>query len=321
MISIIYTTCRDNPRFNWFYDSLVNQLLQYRHIEVELIVIDGSPSGTLSFNVGYGLDGLSFHVYKPMPNPYQGEHKITSQDWFAAGNARNTGAIYAKGDFLIFADDLSVLSPTWFDRASKAAREKYIVFGAYKKVSDLVVEDGVVKQYKEIPNGNDHRLQFGSRSCGGEWLYGCSFGVPLEWFLSCNGFDSASDSIGYEDCPFGIRLQKKGYPMFYDTEMLTLECAECHSEGIVFRREDPLLTEDQYMEVRSRLGITGWHEPHGRRDVSHLLLDMVKTETREDNSWTFCNNYNLRELRETKNFPPIDPDMKHWATGVKLKDL
>lgn len=322
MITICYLTCRENPRYNWFKQSLLNQY--GNEVPIEILIVDGCDTrqGWLDLEGGFfNSNGISFSQTKPKWTPWQGEHKLPKDNWFAASNARNTGIIHAKGDYIVYVDDLSVLTPGWWSRVLKAYREKYIVLGSYKKVNDLVVENGVIKQYKESPSGNDSRLRMGSCWTTGNNLFGASFGAPIEQLLSVNGLDELCDGMGYEDTNLGARLQMKGYRMFYDTEMMTFECEECHSEGIPFRREDPLLTEGQYMDVRSRLGVTGWYQENGRRDCSHLLMDTIYTYTRPDNSWTWGNNFNLREIRETKNFPAIDPEMTHWATQIKLKDM
>lgn len=319
MISICYMTCRNNPRFEWFIQSFKKQY--QNEVPVEIIVIDGSPNFNPNYIFADKIEGFDFTAYKPKPTVWQGEYRLPKDDWFAASNARNTAILHAKGDYIVFADDLSVLLNGWWAAVLRAHKEKYIVFGAYKKVRDMVVENGAIVQHYETPQGTDHRLQHGSRFCWGDWCYGCSLGIPLEWALNVNGFDEICDGSGYEDVQFGARLQKKGYQMFYDVSMMTYECEECHGEGPVFRREDPLLTPSEYYAVKERMGITGVHEANGRTDVSHLLMDMVKTTTRKDNAWTWGNNFVLAELRETNELPGIDVNMKHWATGIPLKEM
>lgn len=317
MITICYLTNRDNPRFDWFRKSFNRQY--NNEVKAEIVVINGSNK---SVDTWYKEgDKCEITEYRPKPTPWQGPHRITKDNWFAASNARNTGIIYANGTYIVYVDDLSVLCPTWWQSVVKAYNDQIIILGAYKKVKDLTVEDGRILHYEETPNGNDHRLNYGSRWAGGSWLYGCSCGFPIEYLLEVNGWDEINDGISYEDVQLGIRLEKKGHRMYYSTDMLTLECEECHSEGIPFRREDPLLTLEQYEECRNRMGITGWHEKGGRTDTSHLLMDMVNTRTRPDNFWTWGNHFNLRKLKASKAFQLPTGDELFWPNLQPIKNI
>jgi len=313
MVTICYLTNRDNPRFQWFRDSF-NRLYN-GEVKAEIIVINGSNNPIDTFE--REGDKVEITEYKPKPTMWQGEYKLTKDNWFSASNARNTGIIYANGSYIVYVDDLSVLCPTWWQAVVRAYNEQTIILGAYKKVKDLTVENGRILHYEETPNGNDHRLQYGSRPAGGSWLYGCSCGFPIDTLLSVNGWDEICDGSGYEDCHLGIRLEKAGYKMIYDTQMLTLECEECHSEGTPFRREDKFLTPEQYNECRKRMGITGTYQAGGRTDVSHLLMDMVYS----NKTWTWGNTFNLKELRQTKDFKLPTGDELHWPDLQPIKEM
>lgn len=335
LITICYLTNRNNPRFEWFLDSFINQYKD--EVPIEIIIIDGSENPFRYMDTMPELiKDLNISAYRPKPTSWQGEHRVTTQNYFAASNARNTGIIYAKGDYIVFVDDLSVLLPGWWTQVVKAYKENYIVFGAYKKVGKLVVEDGKVESFEELPAGNDSRYWQGSRWCRGDLLFGCSFGAPIEWLLSINGLDEICDGMGYEDTNLGLRLEKKGYRMFYDMQMMTYESEEAHHEETSFLRVDKLLTEEQYNECRERLGITGWYQQGGRTDCSHLLMDMIRTNDRtlsfgegtkepvkypQDPSWTWGNGFVLRQLRETKDFPLPHPNTRHWPDLQKLSEM
>lgn len=183
---------------------------------------------------GAGLSLQNIEVYAPKPSPWQGACRKTRFDCFAAANARNTGACYAKHPFIVFVDDLTVLMPGWLDQIRHADEQRYLVMGAYKKVKELTVEDGLAVHYVEFQGGIDSR--WGAGSDGGivaypaSQLFGCSFGLPLEFYLAVNGSDEGCDGVGMEDVNLGIRLGRMGYKSFYNRNMLTLESEELHTK-------------------------------------------------------------------------------------------
>ncbi len=314
MITICYLTNRDNPRLEWFLHSLQKQY--DLSIPIEILVVDGSERYLNGEYPEYN-NLITYSIIEPKPTPWQGRYRTASKNYFSAANARNTGIVYSKGDYIVYVDDLSVLMPTWWQAVKKAYTERYIVLGAYKKVKNLSVTNGVPTHYEETPHGNDSRLQYGSRKADGGWLYGCSCGFPIEWLLNVNGWDEITGAIGYEDCHLGLRLNKLKCPMYYDTNMLTLECEECHGEGAPFVREDYLLTEEQYMDARRRLNITGWYQKGAGTDVSHLLMDMAYSPQ----FWSWGNDYDLRKLRETKDFKLPTGEEKFWVDLKPIKEM
>ena len=70
--------------------------------------------------------------------------------------------------------------------------------------------------YEKIENGGktfDHRFERcpeGKKNCGGGWLYGCTFALPLEWCLQVNGFEEGCDGLSAEDTVFGCMLANNG---------------------------------------------------------------------------------------------------------------
>src|SRR5256885_12564266 len=187
-LTIAYITNRDDCKIQWFLDSLARQIQPGD--EVRIVVVD-----FFAHEREKGLVCIAGSIFPylvpPKPNPWQGPHRLTKEDWFAAANARNTADCLAPDGHIAYVDDLSVLLPGWLDCVKQSMRENYVALGAYKKVKKLVVEDGEVKSFEENPFGVDSRLRQVTQdqtSCDGSWLYGCSVAMPVEAVLEVNGF-------------------------------------------------------------------------------------------------------------------------------------
>lgn len=222
-LSIIYITSRFEPRLEWFFESLWLQDV----LGAEVIVVCPKHSTKV-------VHPIKPIYVEPKPTIWSGPHRITKADWFSASNARNTGLCLAKGEWVAFLDDRSVLLPGWIDRIRDAMEGEYVVCGTYQKVHDLVVENGAVKSFTTIP-GRDSRLEYtekfwiphfkkdGPFKAPGEWTYGCSLALPLEWALQVGGMDELCDGISGEDYVFGLMLQNNGYPIYFDPRMKMIE--------------------------------------------------------------------------------------------------
>ena len=327
MISFVYTTCRKNPKFEWFVDSLYNQIIEEKFdiSNIEIIMVD--------FELQYDdtrrdrmkqivNDRFKFVHVEPMPSPWQGKHRLSSRDCFSASLARNTGVCYVSSDYVFFIDDLCVLEPGSFKYMAEYATKKIVVAFAYKKVWDLEVESGSIVNKREHEGGIDFRLKQGDsfRQIGGSQLYGYS-GSPLSVLLSVNGYDEICNSVAGEDYQYGMRVEKIKTPIFYSRHVLFYESEDLADQGNVFLRRDPLLTEEQYSELMKRYNILTRWTPGARTDVSHLILDMLT----RNKSWTEGNDYNLTDLKKTiqsgESFQTFfDVNMK-TIEGVLLKDL
>ena len=258
-LTLCYITMRKNPRIPWFFDSLMKQASDWSDISIVLIDraakvrTDGFP-GLMEKNFPFELKWVS-----PKPSVWQGEHRLTKEDWFAASNARNTGLCLAPDGWIAYVDDLSVLMPGWLQAVRDAMAGNYCVAGAYRKVKKLVVEDGLVKSFEPFPAGEDNRTKQVSQdvtNCGGDWLFGCSCAFPVEALLSIGGWIEAADGLGGEDYCTGIALNNAGYGFKYDKRMMTYESEEAHFEEPPMKRTD---------KGRSPL------------DKSHALLRIVRS--------------------------------------------
>lgn len=233
-LTVAYVTCRRNPRIKWWLDSL---FLQWdKKTPLRLIVVDFhvlTHQEYASMAKPFTDLGVPFIHTAPMPTVWQGPHRLTQRDYWAAANQRNTALCYADDGYIAFCDDLSVLMPGWLDSVLAAQRDGYIACGAYKKVRELRVVDGVPEHYVELAAGIDHRIALVKGDepvkCQGGWFYGYS-ASPVEALLSINGYDTRADSIGGEDYLAGWMLQHRGYPLKYCKRMMALESEEAHGE-------------------------------------------------------------------------------------------
>lgn len=297
-LTIAYITSRADPKIEWFWHSLYNQLVR---TPISVIVISPFPDAIQNGSNGAWAFIPTAQVYKPKPSVWQGEHRLTKQDWFAASNARNTALCLTRTSYLAYVDDLSVLMPGWLNAVFEHMAANRFGFGAYLKANNLQVEDGKVKSYdlKAADNRLAH-VRSDITPCTGKWLYGCSLCGPVEAFLSVGGWPEFCDGLGFEDCIMGHALANLGYPMVYDRRMMTIESDEHHFIGPAMKKSD--------------FGVSP-------NDKSHAALGIGQQ------SRYFENYYEggIRRMREQvlsgQPFPVVNNPQHCWFTGTRLADL
>lgn len=305
-LSIAYITCRRDPHIRWFIDSLRRQTVQMCK-DIRIIVVDFfADMGRIEEKLLLSDLGTNWVWTAPKPCVWQGPHRLTKQDWFAASNARNTALCLAPDGWLVYVDDISVLMPGWLNAVQEAIAGNYIALGAYKKVRDLRVEKGEVISFFEHPAGVDSRWNFGKDNeavpATGGMMFGCSVAMPVEALLTINGWpEDLCDGCGSEDYCCGLALQNNGYQFKYDRRMLTLESEELHHVEPAFRRED--------------YGVSP-------NDKSHGILNIAMSSKNFPNSF---GEGGIRALRERvlkgEPFPvPGVPD-REWYTKKLLSEL
>jgi hypothetical protein len=303
-VTISYQTTRKNPRIHWFFDSLRLQLSEFPDLVKRVIVVDfWHGTRPLPIPDDYPVE---IKYVKSMPSVWQGEHRLTKEDWFDACSARNTSICYCDTEWLAYVDDLSVLMPGWMGCVNDAVKGNYIALGTYEKVKHLIVDNGYAVSYEGYHGGKDSRrtlvLGKGVLTCNGDWMYGCSAAIPLEAALVVNGWPvDLTSGCGAEDYVMGIAMGNCGYHFKYDTRMLTLESEEGHHEEPSFRRED-----------------------FGKspNDMSHAILATARQSKYFPNSF---GEGGIRALRERilsgGEFPiPKSPD-RHWFNKKLLSEL
>lgn len=319
MLTVAYFTSRKEPCLSWFFDALHRELCG-NYDGVRIVIVDFWSQAM----DGWTEDDVAARdieiikmcraplgaliITPPKPTPWQGRHKITEVHWWAACNARNTAICHAPDGWILFMDDISVMLPGyWTELRLAMGREKTISLGAYRKVNNLVVENGAVVSFDDHPAGLDNRFGHGKDGegvvCGGNWLYGCSLVAPVEAFLEINGFPEAwCDGLSFEDCIAGIMLTKKGYSIEYRRSMMTWESEERHHGGPVMKRSDYGVSPD---------------------DKSHAVLRMANAGT----GWhpNYFGEEGIRGLRQRilagEPFPICQIPEHEFYTGKPLKDL
>lgn len=229
-------TNRLDPKIQWFFDSLRRQETK---TDYEVIVVDFHAENRDEAFRKLCADNNA-RLVPPKPCIWQGKHRVTSHDYWAASNARNTALCLAKNGYLMYVDDLSVLAPTWMTGVKAAYEGGYAVAGTYQKVKKMFVEDGILVSYESFDLGRDVRRGFypnnGPHPSSGTHFYGCSCGAPVGSFLHINGWDEDCDSMSGEDYVCGIMLNLTGYHIVFDSRMMSFESEEHHHGGTVFTR-------------------------------------------------------------------------------------
>lgn len=305
-LTICYVTSRKDPKIEWFFSSLNKQLNLVGGEVPKIVLVDFFCTERY-----YKFESI-FDICHTPPKPsiWQGKHRLTKENWFDAGNARNTGLCLAPDGYIAYVDDLSVLMPGWLTNVRQAMSFNGITLGAYRKVKNLVVENGLVTSYdQEWTGGRDSRWFFGNDSgsvpCHGDMLYGCSLVAPVEALLTVNGWPEAlCGGLGFEDVAMGQVLENAGFKFHYNRNMLTFESEEHHGLEPAFRR-------DCFEK-----------HPNDPTDKGHSVLNMVKGGMKE-----FPSHYEggIRKLRQDvlsgKPFPILQHPMHEWHTGKLLSEL
>ncbi len=232
-LTICYFTSRGaEAKYEWFLESL-NLQLSGRKVEIIKVDFDAPE-----------YDGTQRFCISPKPTIWQGKYRQTREDWWAASSGRNTGICLTDTEWIAFVDDRCVLSPTWLDAVEAAMEGNYVMIGSYEKRRDMVVENGkIVDQGTKVSMDNrwEHVVEqsfTNPHRCGGNWVYGCSLALPLEWALQVGGFEEALDGMSAEDTAFGVMLQNNGFPICYD---MRAHVVQDRTPGVgtkAFRRED-----------------------------------------------------------------------------------
>ena len=148
MLTIAYITNRIECNFHWFAHSLGNEvLLGGKWKDIKVVVVDfhaNIPGRKEQFQEAMPVEIT--HV-TPKPTVWQGEHRLTNQDYFAASNARNTALCLAPNGHICYVDDISVLSPGWLSQVHICMQSNWIGCGSYMKVRNLKVQDGIIMSF------------------------------------------------------------------------------------------------------------------------------------------------------------------------------
>jgi len=293
------TTSRPEPEIRWVFDSLIRQS---KPDEIGFLIISLFSNGN---NPNILNPDVIMRWADPKPNIWQGEHRLTKENWWAVSNARNTAICLCKTDWILFLDDRCVLMPGFMDSVREAMAGGYIMAGSYEKRQHMTVENGVIK-HGGIVQAVDSRETYvnslrpviqSTFPCGGEWLFGCCLLLPLEWALQVNGYPERCNALSFEDVIFGLILQNNKFPMKFDPRAKMIEDRTPEKLGTPMRRE----SKERH--------------PNDTSDKAHTSLKWVRTAMRSDN------DYDIRELRAKiqagEPFPEVDKSKKYfdWFDG------
>lgn len=286
-----YVTGRADPRFDWVIDSLAHQA--HADDQIHLIIVDAL--GRTAEDIGWYPHPM-FHEdsisMRPKPTPWQGPHRITSKDCWAMSNARNTVFVYAPTDYVAIIDDRCRLGPNWLDTVRhyyerRATATAAVVCGAYEKH-----EDGKVTKDNRLAHAPS-----GHRNCGGNWLYGCTFALPLEWALAVNGFEEGCDGMSFEDVIFGLHLFNAGYSIDYMPSMFVEQHRGAAQANTFFRTDKGISPKDKSHAALDRFG---------KRKRTEFTPDLRK----------------LRELAAAGGEMPLpDYNAVDWYDGTYIRDV
>ena len=313
MISIGYVTCRPEPRWDWFFQSLARLLRPGD--DLELILVDYYAQACDDWTqtdverrgkevaaavIDAGLAGRPVRWVPPKPTVWAGPHRLSQVNYWHVAASRNTALCYVRGDYWAMLDDRCVLQNGWMVALREAVAGNYAVCGAYQKRTGITVKNGVIEN-AGIITGKDsrvayvkeHRANAVTTPAPGSWFFGCSFGLPTEWALQVNGFaEDYCDGMGAEDTLFGSCLETIRCPILFDRRMAIVEDRTPEYLGPVMKRID---------------------KGKSPQDKSHRVLEVFK------GSPTSKNVCDLRALRQRvlagQPFPPPVGPHTDWYDG------
>ena len=286
-MTLACATIRADPRIDWTIESIRRQEAPGDQVEILVVDAEGRAPEDLGCVAGGAIASVT--VTRPKPTPWQGSGRVTRRDWWACASARNTAIALCRTDYIAFVDDRCRLGDDWMAalRDGERTREAAIA-GSYQRAGDGIAPD--------------HRRDLhpaGLRDCGGGWLYGCTFALPLEWCLEINGFEEGCDGMSGEDCIFGLMLANAGHRIDFDPRLLIRQDRSTGTEHNLVRAPKGVPTTGKSMAAIARFG------------------RLARTEFTPD----------LRALRDLiaagGEFPAVDPDGDHrdWHDGRRLQDL
>jgi len=222
-----------------FLEPTLKNLAMQTFRDFEVIIVDRHVEKRKWISEIYGDVLNLIHIHdKPSPwhemKPPKGWETEVDPPFPAVNNGRNTGAIVANGELLMFLDDNIILHPKtletcwlWYQKGYgvKLIRNRFNIEG--KKI--LFEPEFRSSEFNEL--WNTGRQAYCYR---GAWSHG--FTVSLEDFLSVNGFEEVllDGTVGGEDIDLGARLfnyleRPSGrYRMVLDTSAVAWELGHKH---------------------------------------------------------------------------------------------
>lgn len=304
--TVAYITGREESHLEWFRASFAREVDRFGIDWPCTIVVDARASAPTGTDL----------ITAPKPNIWQGQHRVTKQDWWANSNARNTAICLCKTEWIAFFDDRCVLMPGYLDALSHAMNGNYVMVGAYEKHENMTVQNGVIIEgdKKDFVAGTDCRLKYIEDNkgkvpmpfpCPGGWMFGAIWAAPVEWLLQVNGSPEIADGQGMEDVLLGLLLEHNGFPLKYDPRAKIIEDRTEGQLGPLYRREDKGISPN---------------------DKSHALLAIFQDPKVKRALHTPGWDIDLRKIRADvlsgKPWPePPKLDYKDWWDGKLIREF
>ncbi len=315
MITVGFITARKKPHIDWFLQSLCRQagLGSVRQIVIVDYYaqvcddwsesdVNGRREEVLKIAHDAGLYNMTQWV-APHPNVWGGKYRLPKQPWWHASTCRNTVFCHATQPYVTCTDDRCVLLPTWLDAVNEAQKNNYVVCGSYEKRRAMLVENGVI-MHGGIVTGEDGRAKIadGRRmKAPGSWMFGCTFGLPLEWALEVNGQEELMDGLSMEDVIFGCHLENNGRPLFYDPRMHIVEDRTPEELGEPMKRT----SKEKHPHDLTDKGHEAWRRFSKLKRAQHSLnLSEVRTD-----------------ILAGKPFPIPEGPVLDWFDQQEIKDM
>jgi hypothetical protein len=290
-LTIVFVTARPEPHLDWLLESLAPQVSASDEISVLVVDARGRTPEELGALPHYGHWVPSVRTMLPKPTPWQGDCRVTADGWWAKSSAMNTALVCCETDYIAFVDDCCHVGPAWLDAVRRGEHERQSVLaGTYHKI-----ESGKII--------TDHRRGLtpqGKLNCGGGWLYGCTFALPLEWMLEVNGAEEGCDGLGTEDMILGFMLENNGHRIdFVPSLAVTQERVEISTPGapsIGLRRSDKGIAPYN----KSRTALSRFRV----RKQTEFTPDLRAARTDRNHAWS-----------------RPDPNMRDWFDGQLVREM
>lgn len=304
-LSIIYCTCRREPKFEWFVEYLVKEY--NGNVTDEIIFVDVylffDENRRVHLNKIVNNRFKYIHL-EPKPSMWYGPHKKTKCHFFDAASTRNSALIACSGEHVVFIDDLSVPMPGWISYHKKAAEDNVVLVGLYDKVYDIKIENNIVIGFKLQDSIIDGRVKYTDNdyiNVGGGWCFTGNLSVPFHLIEKVNGFDELYARHGIEDCDFGVRLEHAGAKIFLEKKCKLFEDQYLHWNGA-----------NEYTKT-----IGGYNLHRGYKSTNEKHIKFANEKWPEK---IFFENGIMDTIRRKAIAPKIGIDLKEERNFYKLNN-
>jgi len=186
--------------------------INYPHHSFEVIVVDDGSR--------IPVQSLIASFYKKM------NLTVITQKKAGPSMARNVGAKYAKGDFLVFTDDDCMPSQYWLQKLSLRFKSSmgHVVVG--RSVNFLV--ENIFDTVSQMPIEYLHAY-YNQNPDQARFVNSNNMSLPTKDFRAVGGFDTGFSNAGGEDREFCENLRYHGYRIIYAPEVIVY-----HFHGLTF---------------------------------------------------------------------------------------